>query len=293
MNTAPLRALIALAGASALAGFSGCASLHASAWDAFDHGMLNATWYGGYHRPLVAEGSDGAPGAESEGWLARRREAVEARREAREERRTARRAAPVSPTAVAAQSAGSGSGTTASASPARDGGLAWDPVLAAAYVRDTYDLNGAPFGPDAQSLVDLYRHAVRSGVLYHSEYPAAGDVVFFSNTWDRNGDGRDNDYYTHAGIVEDVTDDGTISILSWVDGAVQRTYMNLVEGQAHRRDDRVLNTPLRPRTGDEGSAAWLSSHLFAGFAAFLSEEVETVELMGRWEPGMQTAQHGQ
>ena len=51
---------------------------------------------------------------------------------------------------------------------------------------------------------------------------APGDLVFFDNTWDYNGDGMANDPLTHVGIVERQEDDGTIVFISRVAGAIER-----------------------------------------------------------------------
>ncbi len=57
----------------------------------------------------------------------------------------------------------------------------------------------------------LYLSLEKQGVLHKDRYPRPGDVVFWDNTWDANGDGnRTNDLHTHAGVVLAVDDDGTI-----------------------------------------------------------------------------------
>ena len=57
----------------------------------------------------------------------------------------------------------------------------------------------------------LHQSLARQGVLHADLYPRPGDVVFWNNTWDANGDGdRSNDLYTHAGVVLSVDDDGSI-----------------------------------------------------------------------------------
>ena len=51
----------------------------------------------------------------------------------------------------------------------------------------------------------------------------AGDLVFFDNTWDADGDGVDNDPFTHVGVVEKVESDGTIVFISRVSEAIKRS----------------------------------------------------------------------
>jgi hypothetical protein len=260
-----------------------CGAIEPAAMPGFEVSALNATWYGGYHRPL--EPADPAA-------VAAAREAAEERRQERAEARAERRRAREEARAERDRQRDTDTEVVVAPRPVDPeptprpvvASERYQPEVASAYVRDTYAVNDAPFADEVLSLVDMYRLATRTGSIYHTEYPAAGDVVFFSNTWDRNGDGRDNDYYTHAGVVESVDDSGTISVLSYLDGEVSRTYLNLLQPHTHEEGGRVLNTPLRSRRGEDGSAAWLSSHLFAGFAAFLGPEVESVELIDVWQP---------
>jgi len=60
----------------------------------------------------------------------------------------------------------------------------------------------------------LYRSLASRDVVHVDSYPRPGDIVFWDNTWDANGDGnRTNDPLTHAGIVVAVDDDGTIQYI--------------------------------------------------------------------------------
>jgi hypothetical protein len=57
----------------------------------------------------------------------------------------------------------------------------------------------------------LYMSLKDRGVIHYDRYPRTGDIIFWDNTWDANGDGdRTNDPHTHAGIVLAVDEDGTI-----------------------------------------------------------------------------------
>jgi hypothetical protein len=270
----------------------GCELMHAATFDGFDQGMLNATWYGAYTRP-VERLSDAEIAAQRQ-RADERAAAADARRDERIAERQERRQTTQQQTAVADPTPAPEPPPEQPERPDEDviaavavldmGDGYWSPDLAAAYIRDTYDANRASLPTEANGLTDIYRLAVRNGAVYYNEYPAAGDVVFFNHTWDRNADNRDNDYYTHAGIVEGVDEDGTISILSFCGDEVTRTYMNLLHAQTSELNGRVVNTPLRERHGEEGSNAWLSSHLFAGFAAFLGADVQEVHLLDEWDP---------
>jgi hypothetical protein len=88
--------------------------------------------------------------------------------------------------------------------------------------------------------------------------PLPGDLVFWDNTYDRNGNGRWDDDLTHAGIVVSVDDDGTIHY-------VHHNYRRgIVVEQMNLRapDDTTRNSAMRMRGSPDGNGLWLSSHLF-------------------------------
>lgn len=116
--------------------------------------------------------------------------------------------------------------------------------------------------------VRLIHHYVASrGRLHRGPAARPGDLVFFHDTWDRNGDGRLNDPLTHVGIVERVEADGTVLFISRVSRGVQRYRMNLAAPHTHRAPDgRVLNDYMRrKRSSDPSRTRYLSGELFAGF----------------------------
>ncbi|TVR03107.1 MAG: hypothetical protein EA398_06225 [Deltaproteobacteria bacterium] len=134
-------------------------------------------------------------------------------------------------------------------------------------------------------IVDIYRHAQQAGAIYHTPRPAVGDLVFFHNTFDRNGDGRNNDWYTHIGIVEDVDEAGTVSFLSYMNGEVQRHVLNLESPSVGREGSRVLNSELRAAaSGDPDFTQRLAGELFAGFGSLLGDREEVV-VIDNWQPG--------
>lgn len=97
--------------------------------------------------------------------------------------------------------------------------------------------------------------------------PRAGDLAFFDNSYDRNGDGRLNDRLTHIGVVAEVEGDGTALIVHATNHGIVREPMNLV--YRHQSTDaagREINAPLRrssPR--DPAGTPHLMGELFAGF----------------------------
>jgi len=160
---------------------------------------------------------------------------------------------------------------------------------AADYIWSVYALNGVAFSSDSrQSIPALFRACKERGTIYHSSQPAIGDIVFFHNTTDSNQDGRNNDWYTHAAIVESLTENGAVALLSYRGGKVARTRMSLESPDASMdRHGAEINTQLRaPVDGDAPFTQYLAGQLFAGTCSALGDQAQFV-IVDNWEPGMQ------
>ncbi|MFO0701436.1 MAG: hypothetical protein U0236_19620 [Nitrospira sp.] len=156
--------------------------------------------------------------------------------------------------------------------------------------RITYDCAGVTRAIFLEHGIDLYRsnhlevnangvrlihnYVRQYGVLHHDTDVHPGDLVFFDNTWDFNGDGLLNDPLTHVGIVERVEPDGTVIFISRVAGAVARYHMNLSQPHIHKTSDgRVLNDYIRrKRPTDPDNAARLTGALFSLYGNLLSPQ---------------------
>jgi cell wall-associated NlpC family hydrolase len=117
----------------------------------------------------------------------------------------------------------------------------------------------------------IHQYVKRHGRLHSGPTVHPGDLVFFHNTWDANGDYRLNDRLTHVGVVEWVTRDGTVVFASRVWGGVRHYRMNLRMPGVHRtRDGRLLNDFVR-RKGflDLEGTQYLTGQLFATFGTLL------------------------
>lgn len=116
----------------------------------------------------------------------------------------------------------------------------------------------------------VYKMVVAHGLYYPAAprlLPAPGDLVFFDNTFDSNGDGRWNDELTHVAMVTAASGDGTISYVhTHVRRGVVIEQMNLLHPDAV-----PPNAPMRQRGAPrDGTGRWLASHLVRGFGrAFL------------------------
>jgi hypothetical protein len=121
-------------------------------------------------------------------------------------------------------------------------------------------------GVDGSSVAaGLYRKLRREGRLrHHTARP--GDLVFFRDTWDRNGDGRLDDGITHVGVVDAVGSHGEVSFVHRAHAGIVRSRLDLQHPHLRRdRAHRVHNDVLRRE--DSRHEALGAGDLLAGFAA--------------------------
>jgi hypothetical protein len=132
---------------------------------------------------------------------------------------------------------------------------------------DLYDSGSADSKANGVRLI--HNHIRQHGKLHRGPIVRPGDLVFFDNTWDYNGDGLANDPLTHVGIVERQEPDGTVIFISRVAGAIQRYRMNLALPHVHRTaEGRVLNDHIRRKDlEDPADATYLTGQLFAAFGS--------------------------
>ncbi|MCF7949133.1 MAG: CHAP domain-containing protein [Spirochaetia bacterium] len=115
----------------------------------------------------------------------------------------------------------------------------------------------------------LYRFLEDEQALYKTRRPKPGDIIFWDNTYDRDGDGQANDYLTHTGMVVSVEEDGTLHYIhhNYRKGVVLArmnlyrpgVYTEIVDGQ-----QQVINSPMRMR-GSPNFDKWLASELTRSF----------------------------
>ena len=98
--------------------------------------------------------------------------------------------------------------------------------------------------------------------------PRPGDLAFFHDTFDRDGDGRRGDRFTHVALVEAV-DGPRVVLIHRGSRGIQRLAMNLA-----RRHDPAENGWLRKRrAGDPPGGRFLSGELFAAYGTAIPAEV--------------------
>jgi hypothetical protein len=159
---------------------------------------------------------------------------------------------------------------------------------AARYVSAIYELNDVRIPADARTdIPTLYRHCREKDATFQSSEPKPGDLVFFHNLEDANGDGRNNDWYTFVGLVERVRNSGTVSFLGYRDGEVRSYTMNLQQPDTPRSGGQTVNSKLRPESSDDPPfTQHLAGQLFAGYCSLLGDRSELL-VVDNWEPGME------
>jgi hypothetical protein len=116
----------------------------------------------------------------------------------------------------------------------------------------------------------LFKILKSKKLLYKTELPQPGDIIFWDNTYDSNGDGKRNDPLTHVGMVTGVGEDGTIDYIhqDYQTGIVTAR-MNLLKPDifSEKRGDEtvILNTPIRMKKGKRYKGEYLSGQLFRIF----------------------------
>lgn len=137
------------------------------------------------------------------------------------------------------------------------------------YARAGVPLGGTPSFRGENDVSVLYRYVRENGSLRKSD-PLVGDLVFFDDTYDRNGDGLRNDPLSHVGVVEEVLDDGTVVFVHHAAGGILRYRMNLSSPDL-RRDPttkRTLNHYLRRAEG--GQPAKTTAQLFVAYGTVVT-----------------------
>lgn len=151
-------------------------------------------------------------------------------------------------------------------------------VARAIFLEHGIDLyRGAFTTPKGNGVRLIHNHVRQYGTLHRKLHVSPGDLVFFDNTWDFNGDGRLNDPLTHVGIIERLEPDGTVVFISRVANAIERYRMNLDQPHTHKTvQGRVLNDYIRRKhPSDPDGVARLTGELFAVYGNLLSPQKQT------------------
>jgi hypothetical protein len=144
-------------------------------------------------------------------------------------------------------------------------------VTRAIFLKHGIDLYDRTSDPTANGVRLIYAHVRRHGSLHQGPVVHPGDLVFFDNTWDLNGDGKLNDPLTHVGVVERIEEDGTVIFISRVAKTIERFRMNLGLPHVHKTaDGRILNDYMRRKLPtDPDDMGHLTGELFSFYGTRL------------------------
>lgn len=134
------------------------------------------------------------------------------------------------------------------------------------FVMASLDRAGLPLAGNTASFWELARE---HGAVHRHKEPRVGDLAFFDDTYDRNGNGRLDDELSHIAVVIDVAKDGTVLMAHSGTSRGRTTLtMNLHHPDVrHAEDGAVLNDYLRAkRSGDPKGTRYLAGELWRGFA---------------------------
>lgn len=118
-------------------------------------------------------------------------------------------------------------------------------------------------GPGMSGSEMIYHYMEAHGELHRRKRPQPGDVAFFHDTYDRNGNGRRDDKFTHVALVETTHEDGTIILIHTLNSGIKRTRMNLYHPDVKYDPETgaLMNDELRrTRSGED-----LAGELFVAF----------------------------
>lgn len=152
------------------------------------------------------------------------------------------------------------------------------PTDCSGFVRGLYTRAGVDLFSEAHPSDNGVRAVVRwierHGQMHRRKVPAPGDLVFFHDSYDRNGDGKLNDRFTHMGMVDEVLPDGTTLIIHATNHGIVREPMNLMRPhEARDPQGREINAILRRKAAhDTPRTPRLMSELFAGFGRVLQRD---------------------
>ncbi len=147
------------------------------------------------------------------------------------------------------------------------------PADCTGFVEAVYQAEGVPLrslmrrsAPEERTGVDAaWRTVSEYGtILPRGEWPAPGDLVFWHDTYDRNGNGRADDGLTHVGIVLYVVD-RTVVFIHRGGKAVARGAMDPRRPDEGTVEGLVVNSPIRKRDPRLEGVPVLAGALFAGY----------------------------
>jgi hypothetical protein len=116
----------------------------------------------------------------------------------------------------------------------------------------------------------IWKYCMKHGKVFTRNTPEIGDIVFFDNTHDRNKNGKNDDYFTHVGIVVKVDSDKTVHYIHKATSGIKTSTLNLQFENQYKKNKKEVNSYLK-KTGSKK----LSSHLFRGYGSIFNKNKNT------------------
>lgn len=126
----------------------------------------------------------------------------------------------------------------------------------------------------------LYSLMESAGLLDDTDTPQPGSLVFWDDTYDRNGDGKKNDPLSHVGLVVSADREGNLTYVHYhYRNGIVEEHMNLREpGVAIKKSgdvDVIVNSPLRMRSWKPDSASLAGELYRIGARSYEYEDAGT------------------
>lgn len=120
----------------------------------------------------------------------------------------------------------------------------------ACYSRAKIDLID-PMAGSGSATATMFRTLKKRQLPVRRKRAQPGDLAFFHNTHDRNGNGLRDDRFTHVALVEKVERDGTVHFMHFAGGTVKRGVLNVKNRKQHLDpySGKTWNSHLRQGRG--------------------------------------------
>lgn len=145
-------------------------------------------------------------------------------------------------------------------------------TVSAAYWKSNFDIQKDFSKYQGNGVTRLYQSVKDWSAMHVLREPKPGDIIFWSNTYDRNENGNlTDDGITHAGLVVKVESDGTVHYLheSYSRGVVIAYFNLLHPTEPKSPSGKIWNSPMYLGSNYDKPANpphWLSGDLWFAFA---------------------------
>ncbi|MBN2803947.1 MAG: hypothetical protein JXR91_12715 [Deltaproteobacteria bacterium] len=115
------------------------------------------------------------------------------------------------------------------------------------------------------SLYELVEFAKSKSAFYEKNHPKTGDLVFFHNQSDSNNNGKNDDWFTGAGVVISIKR-GHITVVSRTMNYPKQMIITPDGPMVHTYQNTTINSFAKiPGRYDPKDSKYLSGQLYAGF----------------------------